>query len=130
LRDGVVGKLAGFTIVEIDALGEDESYFVHNTALAVAAVAPVVPQGAPKGGGVAAGQGLAVTQVWDYDGTHMKDRSVVHAFTGAAPILDPEIGDDGRIIVDGDGEAQMEFVRAIKVTFGSDAEPSSYTLVV
>lgn len=129
LRDGVVGKLSGFIIVEIDALGEDESYFVHESALAIAAVAPVVPQGAAKGGGVAAGQGLAVTQVWDYDGDHMKDRSVVHAFTGATPIEDPEIGEDGRIIIDADtGEARMKFVRAIKVTFGAGSGATEYEL--
>jgi hypothetical protein len=123
-----VGRLGGFTIIEIDALGENESYFVHESALALAAVAPVVPQGAAKGGGVAAGQGLAVTQVWDYDGDHMKDRSVVHAFTGAEPILDPEIGADGRIAVDDAGEPRMEFVRAIKVTFGAGSGSSAYTV--
>lgn len=129
LRDGVVGKLSGFIIIEIDALGEDESYFVHESALALAAVAPVVPQGAAKGGGVAAGQGLAVTQVWDYDGTQMKDRSVVHAFTGATPITDPEIGADGRIVLDDvTGDPHMEFVRAIKVTFGPAAGSDEYTL--
>ncbi|WP_336647531.1 hypothetical protein [Microbacterium sp. MMO-10] len=128
LRDGVVGKLGGFIIVEIDALGESESFFVHESALAVAAVAPVVPQGAAKGGGVAAGQGLAVTQVWDYDGTQLKDRSVVHAFTGATPITDPEIGADGRLKLDENGAPQMEFVRAIKVTFGPASGSAKYTV--
>lgn len=130
LRDGVVGKLSGFVIIEIPALDEDESYFVHESAVIPAAVAPVVPQGAAKGGGVAAGQGLAVTQVWDYDGDHMKDRSVVHAFTGASLVTDPEIGADGNIVLNDDDEAQMEFVRAIKVTFGASATPSVYTVQV
>lgn len=128
LRDGVVGRLGGFTIIEISALGEDESYFVHETAVAPAAVAPVVPQGAAKGGGVAAGQGLAVTQVWDYDGDHMKDRSVVHAFTGATVIVDPELDDTGNLAFDNAGEPRMEFVRAIKVTFGAAAGKASWAL--
>ena len=128
LRDGVVGKLGGFVIIEVDALGEDESYFVHNTAVAIAAVAPVVPQGAAKGGGVAAGQGLAVTQIWDYDADHLVDRSVVHAFTGAGLVTDPELNADGSIALDDDGEPRMEFVRGIKVTFGAGSGSAKYTV--
>lgn len=130
LREGVVGKLGGFVIIEIDALGEDESYFVHNTAVAIATVAPVVPQGAAKGGGVAAGQGLAVTQLWDYDASLMIDRSVVHAFTGATVVTDPEIGADGRIAKDDDGNPRFEFVRAIKVTFGAGSGSAKYTSAI
>jgi len=132
LRDGVVGKLGGFVIIELDALGEDESYFVHETAVAIAAVAPVVPQGA-KGGGVAAGQGLSVTQVWDYDGSLMKDRSVVHAFTGATTVTDPQTDPDtGLILLDADDEPLLEFVRAIKVTFGAGvtAEKATFNLAI
>ena len=130
LREGVVGKLGGFIIIELDALGEDESYFVHETAIAIANVAPVVPQGAAKGGGVAAGNGLAVTQVWDYDGASMKDRSVVHAFAGATAVLDPEVNADGSLVIVGD-EVKFEFKRAIKVTFGAGgAEKATYTLTV
>lgn len=131
LREGVVGKLGGFVIVELDALGEDESYFVHETAIAIANVAPVVPQGA-KGGGLAAGNGLAVTQVWDYDGLTMKDRSVVHSFAGATPVLDPEVDDNtGEILRDENDAVELKFKRAIKVTFGAGgAEKPSYTLTI
>lgn len=130
LRDGVVGKLSGFVIIEVPALEGDESYFVHESAVIPAAVAPAVPQGAAKGGGVAAGQGLAVTQVWDYDGDHLKDRSVVHAFTGATVVTDPEIDADGRIVLDGDDEPQLEFVRGIKVNFGAAAGSVKWTVQV
>ncbi|MFD2757099.1 P22 phage major capsid protein family protein [Gulosibacter faecalis] len=134
LREGVVGKLAGFTIIELDALGEDESYFVHNSALAIAVVAPVVPQGAAKGGSARAGHGLAVTQVWDYDGSTMLDRSVVHAFVGASLITDPEVDEAGAIVLDGDDKPQLEFRRAIRVNFDSgetaEEEPTAYTLQV
>lgn len=121
VRDGVVTRLSGFTIIEVDALDEGESYFMHESAVALATVAPVVPQGAAKGGAVAAGNGLAVTQVWDYDGDHLNDRSVVHAFVGATPVLDPEIGSDGTILHDSEGKVSLTFVRAIKVSFGSPA---------
>lgn len=126
LREGVVGKLGGFVIVELDALEPDESFFVHETAIAYAAVAPAVPQGATKGGGVAGTNGLAVTQVWDYNSETGKDRSIVHAFAGATPVLDPKIKADGTIQMT-NGEPVMEFKRAVKVTFTAKDEDAETT---
>ena len=121
LRDGVVTRLSGFTIIEIDALDENESYFVHESAIALATVAPVVPHGASNGGSAAAGGGLAITQLWDYDGDLLKDRSVVHAFIGVTPILDPKIGKNNLIVKQTSGadkgDPVMVFLRAIKVDF-------------
>lgn len=131
LREGVVGKLGGWIIVELDALGDTESYFVHETAVAVATAAPAVPNGVAKGGGVAAGNGLAVTQLWDYDSDLLKDRSVVHAFAGATPVLDPEQASDGSIVRDEDDAVVLKFQRAIKVTFGAGgSEKATYTLTI
>lgn len=131
LREGVVGRLGGWTIVEMDELGDDESFFIHETAIAMANVAPVVPNGVAKGGGVAAGNGLAVTQLWDYDSKRLSDRSVVHLFSGATPVLDPEQAEDGSIVRDENDEAVMKFKRAIKVTFGAGgSEKASYTLTI
>lgn len=136
LREGVVGRLAGFTIIDWPALGDNESYFVHNTAVAISAVAPVVPRGAAAGRSIS-GDGIAVTQVWDYQSGTMADQSTVHAFTGATPVLDPKIlkankAEDktagtpaqraGEIELDADGEAVMQFVRAVKVTFTPSGE--------
>ncbi|MBT1542471.1 hypothetical protein KK103_11915 [Curtobacterium flaccumfaciens pv. flaccumfaciens] len=117
LRDGVVGKLAGFIIIELDALDPKASFFVHESAVAVANVAPVVPNGVAKGGGVAAGNGLAVTQLWDYDSDHLQDRSIVHSFAGAAAVLDPKTKADGSLDLNTDDSPKLQFVRAIKVTF-------------
>ena len=131
LREGVVGRLAGFTIIDWPALEDDESYFVHETAVAISAVAPVVPRGAASGATIA-GNGLAVTQVWDYQSETLADQSTVHAFTGATPVVDPKILTEakdadstagtpaqrkGEIEVDKDGEPVMQFVRGVKVTF-------------
>lgn len=121
LRDGVVGKLGGFTVVEMDALDADESYFIHESAVALAQVAPVVPAGAVSGKSVNAG-GIAVTQIFDYDSVNAKDRSIVEAFAGAVPVLDPEVGSDGLIVLDGDGNPVMDFFRAVKVNFGAPSE--------
>ena len=128
LREGVVTRLSGFTVVELGALAPEESYFTHETALAVANVGPVVPKGAIAGASITAPGGLAVTQVWDYDAINAKDRSIVMSFAGVAPVTDPKIGTNkedaatyGKILTDGEGAPVLEFVRAVKVLF---AEPA------
>lgn len=117
LREGVVGRLGGFTIVELDELAPTASIFTHESAVAWAVVAPVVPNGVAKGGGVAAANGIALTQLWDYDSDSLKDRSIVHAFAGATPVLDPKVKADGTLDLTSDNKPKLEFVRAVKVTF-------------
>ncbi|TDW69170.1 MULTISPECIES: P22 phage major capsid protein family protein [unclassified Curtobacterium] len=125
LRDGVVGRLGGFTIVELDELAPTASFFTHESAIAWVVVAPVVPNGVAKGGGVAAGNGIAVTQLWDYDSKRLKDRSIVHAFAGSTPVLDPKLKDDGTLDLDADNAPKLQFVRAIKVTYSTTAPAAS-----
>ena len=118
LREGVVTKLSGFMVIEMDALDENESYFVHETCVALAAVAPVLPTGAKGGGSVSAG-GIGITQIFDYDSANAKDRSIVEAFCGSAVVKDPEIDPVTRlIVVDGNGDPVMDFFRAVRVNFG------------
>lgn len=115
VREGVVGRLAGFTIVESNALAPTASYFVHDSAVALAYVAPAPPKGATSSG-VAAEGGLAVRQLFDYDANALADRSIMSVFTGGAVVTDPKLDTDGRIKVTA-GAPVMEFVRAVKVTF-------------
>ncbi|ANJ26814.1 P22 phage major capsid protein family protein [Agromyces aureus] len=125
LRDGVVGKLADFTIIEVQGFDETESYFVHETAVALANVAPVVPRGATSGSSIQA-NGVAITQIFDYDSVYAKDRSIVESFVGAAPVLDPEVdASTNLILLDEAGEPVMAFYRAVKVTFGDQGTTQS-----
>lgn len=128
VREGVVGRLAGFTIVESNALDGDESYFVHNSALALAYVAPAAPKGATSSA-IAIEGGLSVRQLFDYDSDTLHDRSILGVFTGGTVVTDPQIGDDGLVVQSG-GEVQMEFIRAVKVNFGAEntAESDTWTL--
>lgn len=119
VRDGVVTKLSGFVVIELDALDENESYFVHETAVALANVAPVVPRGAVGGASLTGDGGMAITQIWDYDSANAKDRSIVESFTGAAVVKDPQVDSDGKIVLDGNGDPVLDFYRAIKVNFGT-----------
>lgn len=115
VREGVVGRLAGFTIVESNALDGDESYFVHNSAVALAFVAPAAPKGATSSA-VAIEGGISVRQLFDYDSDTLHDRSILGVFTGGAVVTDPVIGADGKVVITA-GEVEMEFVRAVRVNF-------------
>lgn len=128
VREGVVGRLAGFTIVESNALDGDESYFVHNSALALAYVAPAAPKGATSSA-IAIEGGLSVRQLFDYDSDTLHDRSILGVFTGGSVVTDPQIGDDGLVVMDGD-EVAMEFIRAVKVNFGTANAAESATWTV
>lgn len=127
LRDGIVGRLSGFTVIEVPALAPTESYFVHESAVALANVAPVVPAGATAGSSIQ-GNGIAVTQIFDYDSANAKDRSIVESFVGASLVLDPETDTDGKIRLDGNGDPYMEFFRAVKVNYGATSKKAVWTL--
>lgn len=136
VRDGVVTKLSGFIVIELDALSENESYFVHESAVAVASVAPDVPPQGVAGGGAAAANGIGLTQLWAYDGKGLKLQSVVHSFAGSTVVTDPETDADGIVLMDDDDEVRFEFVRAIKVIFVAVGETdtgngsAAYTVAV
>lgn len=131
VREGAVTKLSGFWVVEVDALDENESYFVHASAVAIASVAPAVPPKGVEGGGVAAANGIGITQLWDYDSDHLKSRSIVHSFAGSTVVLDPETDENDQIILDENDKPQLEFVRGIRVIFveegASDTDNGSST---
>lgn len=99
LRDAVVGRFAGFTIVKSNLLQDDEAYAFHRSAFAFANVAPVVPQGAVTGHSISANN-FALRWVADYDAMSQTDRSVVTSYVGT------------KSIEDGAGATQ---VRAVKV---------------
>lgn len=87
LRDAILGRVAGFTILGSNAIDPDAAYFYHSSAIAFALVAPVVPAGATFGQGVS-GNGLSLRWLRDYDPTYARDRSLVDAFTGASSVED------------------------------------------
>lgn len=87
LRDAILTRGAGFTILGSNAIDPDEAYFYHSTAVALGIVAPVVPAGATFGQGVS-DNGLAMRWLRDYDPTYAQDRSLVDAFVGASSVED------------------------------------------
>lgn len=92
LREATIARLAGFTVVGTNALGEDEAYAFHRTAIAFANVAPALPEGATMKARVSS-EGLAMRYLRDYNPTNSTgpvDRSLVDAFVGASSVDDED----------------------------------------
>lgn len=88
LRDAVIGRIHGFTVVESNKITTDEAVFYHRDAFALATRAPQVPRGASAGASVSA-YGYSLTWTADYDPNYLADRSVVRALAGSA-VLDAD----------------------------------------
>ena len=95
LRDGTLGRIAGFTVVTSNAIEPDEGFAGHATAVAFGNVAPVVPDGAVAGASESYA-GLAMRWIRDYDPNYLRDRSVVSAFAGATSV--EEDGENMRLV--------------------------------
>lgn len=81
LREGQVGKVRGFTIVESTRLDENEVLAFHKDAVTLVTRAPVIPQGATFGSTIAE-QGFSLRYLRDYDASKTQDRSIVSTFSG------------------------------------------------
>lgn len=120
LREGIIGRIAGFNVVPTSELEEGQAFGYHRSAFVLAARAPRVPQGASFGaarslgeapGGVGYVGGLGVRWLMDYDYTNTTDRSLVNAWVGTAVVEDPDDPSDA--------ESTKSVMRAVKVTNGS-----------
>ncbi len=81
LREGQVGKVRGFTIVESTRLADMELTAFHRDAVTLVTRAPAVPAGAAFGAQVSSG-GYSLRYLRDYDANKTVDRSIVAAFSG------------------------------------------------
>lgn len=90
LREATIARLAGFTVVGSNAIGADEAYAYHRTAVAFAAIAPDLPAGAAMAESVN-DEGFGLRYLRDYapeNATGPVDRSLVDSFVGAASVND------------------------------------------
>lgn len=88
LREAIITRVAGFTVVGSNAIDPDAAFAFTQTAIAFANVAPVVPAGATMGDRQSF-DGLALRYLRDYNPTNSTgpvDRSLVDAFVGAASV--------------------------------------------
>ena len=83
LRDGSVGRVRGFTVVESTRVDDEDIVAFHRDAVTLAVRAPAVPAGASFGQALSKG-GFSLRYLRDYDADKTADRSIVSTFFGAA----------------------------------------------
>ncbi|GAA2230216.1 hypothetical protein N1031_06910 [Herbiconiux moechotypicola] len=81
LREGGVGRIRGFNIVESNRVPADEILAFHRDAVTLVTRAPAVPAGASFGASVSE-KGFSLRYLRDYDATKTQDRSIVSTFSG------------------------------------------------
>lgn len=122
LREGELGRIAGFTVLESPGLPPDEAYAYHKTAYALSTQAPSVPAGAPAGF-VANQDGFAIRLVQILDSDTIENIVAADVFCGASAVTDNGVlNEDGQFVpaeVPDDGDNEDIFVRAVKLTESS-----------
>lgn len=81
LRDAIVGRVRGFTVIESNRLAPTEVIWYHRDAFTLVVRAPIVPAGVAFGSSVSE-NGFAMRWIRDYDSAILADRSIVSVFTG------------------------------------------------
>jgi hypothetical protein len=107
LRDAIIGRYRGFTVVESAGLTAGQAAAYHRSGIAWGNLRPATPQGAVATATHSEG-GVTLRQIFDYDPNVLSDRSVVSTFAGAA--LVPE---------DGTGTNGTVFKRIVKLSTGA-----------
>lgn len=89
LRDAILGRLYGFTVVESNALTGGTAVAYHRSGFCFANRVPVVPRGANDTATANAG-GIGLRHIFQYVPTKLSDASVLSTFAGAAPVVEDE----------------------------------------
>jgi len=113
LRDAMVGRLAGFTVVTSTVIDPASAYAFVPSAFIMVTRTPVIPAGAAWGS-AASHAGYAMRWIRDYDASKLRDRSVVNTFMGTKAVFDQP--------TPGDVEGDKVMKRAVKLTPDADPE--------
>lgn len=107
VREASLGRLAGFDIIPVPLLDDNEVFAVTSDALIIANVAPTVPRGAVDGA-VRSYRGWNLRHIFDMDSNYLQDTSILSTFMGVNSVndeLETERDDQGlpRLKVDAEG---------------------------
>jgi hypothetical protein len=94
LREGQIGRLRGFTIVESTRVADDEIIAFHRDAFTLTVKAPVAPAGAPFSAAVS-GNGYALRYLRGFDITVANERSLVDTMYAITAMPMYKIAQDG-----------------------------------
>lgn len=96
LRDAIIGRIYGFTVVESSALDAGEAVAYHRSGFAFANRAPATPRGATSSSVSQVG-GIALRQIFQYDAGTAQDQSLLSTFAGAAAVYEDGTGSNGTV---------------------------------
>lgn len=83
LRDAILGRIYGFTVVESNALDAGTALAYHTSGFAFGNRTPVAPRGAADSA-TASDNGIGIRQIFQYDPDVLSDASVISTFAGAS----------------------------------------------
>jgi hypothetical protein len=105
LRDAVIGRIYGFTVVESPGLDNDTACAYHSSGFVFATKKPADPRGATETAAITSG-GINIRQIFQYDPDVLSDASVLSTFAGASEVLeDGSGGSDAKRFYKLDSEA-------------------------
>jgi hypothetical protein len=85
LRDAILGRIYGFTVVESNALTAGTAVAYHRSGFVFANRTPVAPRGAADSATATEG-GIGLRQIFQYDPDVLSDASVISTFAGASTV--------------------------------------------
>ena len=85
LRDAMLGRIYGFTVVESNALDAGTAVAYHKSGFVFANRVPVAPRGASESASATVG-GIGLRHIFQYVPDKLSDASVVSTFAGAAVV--------------------------------------------
>lgn len=93
LRDAIIGRYRGFTVVESNGLSAGRAIAYHRSGFAWANRVPVTPRGVVSSA-TSEGNGVGLRQIFQYVPDKLSDATVVSTFAGAAAVPDNDSGDE------------------------------------
>ncbi len=97
LRDAVIGRYRGFTVVESAGIDTGEAAAYHKSGIVWTTLRPATPQGAAATATHSEG-GITMRQLFHYNPLILSDQSVVSTFAGAALVAEDGTGTNGTSI--------------------------------
>lgn len=107
LRDAVIGRILGFTVIESNGLTTDTAVAYHRSGFVMASKKPADPRGATDTAAISQ-DGINIRQVFQYDPDVLSDASVLSTFAGASAVFE-----------DADDSTPADSERWVKIGVGS-----------
>lgn len=112
LREAIVGRIAGFTVVSHPALDPNIGIAAHRSAFVLSMKAPVVPDGVTWGESQSFA-GMSMRVIRDYDPTVLADRLIGNVYVGSNTVKDRGTITNGKFTPSVTGSDSPLFVRAV-----------------